>query len=146
MKKYLYFIPIIIFMGCSNVKSIYNDESLDTNNQSVKYILDKLNAIESDRSIVYFTNGFEGDTIELVNGEDVIFKLPIETKPQLGLAYAKAIFNEKEVKINIQATKPVKILLNKKGLKKHKFIYISKSDSKKDQYLIEYSNLKRDFY
>lgn len=81
MKKYLSFISIIIFMGCSNIKSIHRDGTLDENNQSVKYILNKLGAKEIDKSIVYFTNGFEGDTIELVNGQDIIFKLPIKTIP-----------------------------------------------------------------
>jgi|GEM_PF-5143987 len=146
LKKYLGFVTIIIFTGCSNVKSVYRRETLDANNQSVEYILNKLDAKEIDKSIVYFTNGFEGDTIEMVNGQDLIFKLPIETIPQLGLAHAKAISNEKEVKINIQTAKPILILLNGKELKEHKFIYISKEYSKRNRYLIEYSNLKRDFY
>jgi len=147
MKKVITLILLIIAsFGCSNIKIIYKKETLDTNDQATKYILNKLDAKQSSKSVLFFTTGFKGDSIELKNENNVIFNLPIETLSQLGLAHVETISNEDQLQINIQSPNPIKIFLNESDLKKYKFIYISKSETKRHRYLVEYSNRNRDFY
>lgn len=145
MKKYLIVILIIISAGCSNVKSIYRNNTLDINNRSIVQILEKNNGKENNKSIIYFTSGFDGDTIELINGSKTLFKLPIKTINQIGLANLETVLNDQEVKINILSARPVWFILNKEKLKTSKFIYISKEIFKNNKYVVEYSNLKKDF-
>ena len=147
MKKVITIILLIIAsFGCSNIKSIYKKETLDINDQAINYILNKLDAKQSSKSVLFFTTGFIGDSIELKNENNVIFKLSIETISQLGLAHVETISNENQLEITIQSSNPIKIFLNESDLKKYKFIYISKSETKKHQYLVEYSNRNRDYY
>ena len=145
MKKHLIIVLIIIFAGCANVKSIYRDNTLDVSNKSIEQILEKTKAKESNKSVVYFTSGFEGDTIELINGDKILFKLPIKTINQIGLANLETVLNDQEVRINILSAKPIRFLLNKEKLKTSKFVYISKEIFKNNRCIVEYSNLKKDF-
>jgi hypothetical protein len=93
---------MFILFGCSNIRSVYVDRVIDLNDKSVNYAIEKAKAKNVENSIIYFTNGFVNDTIELVNGNKKIFKLPIETIDQLGLAKVQTVDNTKEVKINIK--------------------------------------------
>jgi hypothetical protein len=135
---------MFILFGCSNIRSVYVDRVIDLNDKSVNYAIEKAKAKNVENSIIYFTNGFVNDTIELVNGNKNIFKLPIETIDQLGLAKVQTVDNTKEVKINIKLSKPLKFVLNPIELKKHKFIYISRVQFK-NKIIIEYTNIVKRF-
>lgn len=54
MKKYIIIIIIIISAGCSNVKSIYRENTLDVNNKSIQQILEKTKAKESNKFYCLF--------------------------------------------------------------------------------------------
>lgn len=143
MKKYI--ILILILASCKNVKSIYTESSLEVSNKSIQQILEKTNAKETNKSVVYFTDGFTGnDTIMLKNGNEIIFRHALKTIDQIGLANVKTVSNDKEVRIDVFSTKELTFVLNTKQLKKFKFIYISKNLIN-DKYIIEYSNRKKDF-
>ena len=144
MKKFSTSFLMFILFGCSNIRSVYVDRVIDLNDKSVNYAIEKAKAKNVENSIIYFTNGFVNDTIELVNGNKNIFKLPIETIDQLGLAKVQTVDNTKEVKINIKLSKPLKFVLNPIELKKHKFIYISRVQFK-NKIIIEYTNIVKRF-
>lgn len=144
MKKYVLF--ILMLVGCNNIKTVYHKSTLDINNKSIQQILEKAEAKEPSKSIVYFTSGFEGaDIVELLNDDKILFKHPLKTINEIGLANVETVSNEKEIKINILSNKPVSFVLNRKKTRNYKFIYISKEIFKADKYIIEYSNLKKDF-
>ncbi len=144
MKKISFSLIVIFLIGCSHIKSIYVNQDLNLNDKSVQYALEKAKAKNEDNSIIYFTNGFVNDTIELENGNQNLFTLPIETIDQIGLAMVQIVDNTKEVKINIKLSKPTKFALNPLELKNHKFIYISRVHGK-NKFIIEYTNSVKRF-
>jgi hypothetical protein len=146
MKKFIYIFSLFIFFGCTNVKHIYVLQDLDVNNKSVQNILDKFKAKENNKSIIFFTSWFEKDTVELINGDNLIFRKPLNTVAQLSFTTLGVVLNDEKVTINILTKKPIKIILNQEELKKHKFIYISRDAFNRKKITVEYSNIKRDFY
>lgn len=142
MKNLIFITFGLFFIGCSQVKNLFDHGKLDTTDVSIKDILHKFNAENKNQTLLYFTTGFKNDTIVLQNGKEILFDLPIETIDQLGLSIIEKIDNRFDVNITVKLQKPIKIRLNK--IKNYKFIYISRIINRK--FLVEYSNLKRDFY
>lgn len=140
MRNFLTSIFILIIVGCSNIKSVYEKQSLDTNDNSIKNVLEKLNAKESNKTILVFTSWFENDSLELVNGNESVFNKKLNTMSS-GLAIVKVLDNNKKIKITFSSKDSNTIILKESMLKKYKFIYISKDSTNKKEYLIKYSNV-----
>lgn len=139
--KYLQFtFLVLLFYSCSNVKSIYDAElTVDKNHRRSNYIIDKFE-IKSDNSIIYFTNGFKDDNLEVINGKDEIYNRSLNTVEQISLAGSCIIKNNMETSIIVGNQN--KIILNSKKLKLYKFIYLEKQGEK---YIITYTNKARSF-
>jgi hypothetical protein len=110
-----------------------------------KYTLEKLNATESYKSLIFLTAWFEKDTVQIINGEKMLKNEPANTLSQLSLAIAQVVENDKDVTINILSNKKTEIILTKNNLAKYKFVYISRSLDNRKKYLVEYTNKVRYF-
>ncbi len=141
MKKLSFIFIIILLFGCSNVQNKFLNEVPDFN----KYTLEKLNATESYKSLIFLTAWFEKDTVQIINGEKMLKNEPANTLSQLSLAIAQVVENDKDVTINILSNKKTEIILTKNNLAKYKFVYISRSLDNRKKYLIEYTNKVRYF-
>jgi len=140
MKKYLLLSCTVLFFSCSNVKSLFNNEK-SFPQYSNDLTLKKLNASESDKSLIFFTSNFANDTIEVVSGVNRLFKKSFTTENTVGLAGYEVIPNTQKAKISIESIR-THINLKEKELKKYKYIYVSK-DGK--HILIEYTNKAKMF-
>ena len=94
MRNILTYILILVFISCGNVKSVYETKILDSDINSIKNILDKSNAKDVNKTILVFTTGFEQDSLELSNENDVIYNKSLNTM-STGMALAKVVDNNK---------------------------------------------------
>ncbi len=104
--------------------------------------LKSFKATESDKSILFFLNFNESDSVKVSSNNKIILDKNLDYSPITGISEVKTIKNTKDLKIEFLRTVPIKILLNKKDLKKYKHIYISRKDG---NYLVEYSNKLKGF-
>ncbi|KGO84654.1 hypothetical protein [Flavobacterium suncheonense] len=141
MKSVAIFILIILTISCSGINYKYEND-VAYMNKWYDPTMKKLNADNSDTSIVFLTGYFEKDSVQIRNGSDIIFNSTISTSPQIGLAWFEVVKNEKAVYVDIRKSKTGKIKLPVKYLKKYKFVYISDRD---DKVLVEYTNKGRAF-
>lgn len=146
MKKLTNAIFIMLFISCSNVKFVLNDEPINSKDELTKSYLKKMLADNKTTSIIYFTSGFVGDTISLISQKKLIFSLPLETIPQLSLAHVKVIENKSDILIKVLSKKQVDINLDSTHLRDYKFVYISKKNYNCNKFIVEFSNIKKDFY
>ena len=145
MKNIFYFLTCLFAISCSNVKSTFSNDKLNMEDKIIQYKIKKAKAEESNKSILFLTSGFENDTIQIINGKEVLVNEPLETIAQLSLTTVQTVNNEEEVKINILSKKPTRISLNTGKLKTHKFIYIKRDIFNRKKYLVEYTNQSRNF-
>lgn len=131
----------ILFVQCSNIKSVSDGSFLNFDDKTIQYVLKKNLAGESNKNIIYFTSGFENENIEIKVGSDIVYSQKTNTISQLSLAHVQVIQNVNTISIKFDNSD---IFLNHDNLIKYKFIYISKLMNKK-KYLIEYSNKSRIF-
>lgn len=146
MKKMILLINSFFLLNCSGIHRVYENNNLDLNNKSTQYVVEKFDAKENNKSILFFTSGFEGVNIKIVNGKNEILEEDIETVHQIGFATLKTINNDFPVDVFISSNQEKLITLKKEDLKKNKFIYISKNIEKKNNYKVEYSNSVKSFF
>lgn len=100
-------------------------------------------ATDTKYSILFFTQGFNGEQITVKNSDGTVFKGSVLTNKKTGLAKNMRILNTENNSIYDQSTKKT-IFIDTKLAKKHKFIYVMKDPSAKDKpYKITYSDLLR---
>lgn len=140
MKKYIIISLTALFLGCSNVKSLYNNapSNIQVNNDPT---LKKLEATGIDKSIIFFTGGFKNDNIQLTNGSEILFNKSFTTGNNTGLANYEVVNNKSDAKILIRSI-DTEFILNSKRLRKYKCIYVSRVG---EQVSIEYSNTFKRF-
>ncbi len=118
------------------IKTVYENNSTIT--KSAK--LQKLDAYSPNKSVIVFTEGYWGDTIHIIIGEKVISKGVI-TIPQIGYANLEIVKNDPDIKVSFRDGSNQEIVLNKTDLKKYKYAYISKGNTKENEKIkIIYSN------
>jgi uncharacterized protein len=140
--KYTYSILLIFtLIGCSNIKTITDNSSLNRDDKTIQYILKKNLAEDSNKNILYFTSGFDNESIEVKSGNDIVYTGKATTIDQLSLAYVQVVSNDKPVTVKLNNTA---LSLNHENLNKYKFIYILKMLNI-DKYLVEYSNKNKNF-
>jgi len=100
-------------------------------------------ATEPQYSILFFTQGFNGEEITVKNDNGTLFKNKVVTNEQTGLAKNMRIVNTSITSIYDKASrKTIYIGTEKAG--KHKFIYVMKGDSDDEKpYKITYSDKLR---
>jgi len=104
--------------------------------------LKSFKATESDKSILFFLNFNESDSVKVTSDNEIILDKNLDYSPITGISEVKTIENTKNLKIVFLRILPIEILLVKKDLKKYKHIYISRKNGK---YLVEYSNILKGF-
>ena len=118
------------------IKTVYENNSTIT--KSAK--LQKLDAYSPNKSVIVFTEGYWGDTIHIIIGEKVISK-GVVTIPQIGYANLEIVKNDFDIKVSFRDGSNQEIVLNKTDLKKYKYAYISKGNTKENEKIkIIYSN------
>ncbi len=141
MKSISFIFIFFLLFGCSNVKSKFLNEVPDFN----KYVLEKLEATESNKSLIFLTAWFEKDTVQIINGKKMLRNEPAKTISQLSLAVAQVVENDKDVTIKVLSNQKTEITLTKNDLAKYKFVYIRRSLDNRKKYLVEYTNKIRYF-
>lgn len=136
--KYLQFtFLILLFYSCSNVKSLYEKESIVVNDKRSNFLIKKFE-LGNEKSILYFTESFNDNHVK-VSGETIIFDRIIRTLEQLGFADSCIVGNHSNVLITIDNKN---ILIPAEKLKLYKFIYLGKQG---ERYIITYTNKARTF-
>lgn len=108
-----------------------------------KKFLEGYKATDAQYSILFFTQGFNGEQITVKNTKGTVFKGSILTNKKTGLAKNMRIINTENNSIYDQATKKT-IFIDTKLASKHKFIYVMKDLSTPEKpYKITYSDLLR---
>lgn len=141
MKNLSFIFIFFLLIGCSNVKSKFLNQNPDFN----KYMLEKLEATETNKSIIFLTAWFEKDTVQIINGEKMLYNAPAKTISQLSLAVAQVVENDKDVTVKVFSEKQTKIILSKANLAKYKFVYIRRNIDNRKKFLVEYTNKIRYF-
>lgn len=136
----------VVFHSCNGVKNVYTAGALDMGNHMVKKTLEVSKAEAENLSIIHFTYGFDGEIIQIRNGEDVVFDHKAYTIPQLSLCCVQVVDRTKNVTINIHLKNSKSFLfsLNKKKMRSYKFVYINKMLDQ-DRFVVEYSNKNKNF-
>lgn len=100
-------------------------------------------ATEPQYSILFFTQGFNGEQITVKNSNGTVYKGSVLTDKTTGLAKNMRILNTENNSIYDQATKKT-IFIDTKMAKQYKFIYVMKDLSNTEKpYKITYSDLLR---
>lgn len=108
--------------------------------QAKQKFLEAYNATEKQYSILFFTQGFNGEKLEVKNDNNTLFKGAVKTNKTTGLAKNMRIVNDEETSIYDAATKKT-IYINARKASKHKFIYVMKGSANEDKpYKITYSD------
>ena len=145
MKNLIYISLCFIILSCSNIKSAFSNDTLDLNDKAIKYELNRLKANDPKKSILYLTAWFEKDTIQIINGKNLLYNEPGNTIAQLSHTTIQVIENTEKVEVNILSKKPTKISLDLEKLKSHKFIYLSRKLDNRKKYVVEYTNRSRSY-
>lgn len=129
------------------VEKIYYTEQTRNDFRAVsekvqKKFLKDYKADTPEYAILFFTQGFNGEKIEVRNEEEIIFVDGVTTDKTTGLAKNMRINVTLETEIYDKATKK-KIFIKPEKIKKHKFIYIMKDKNAEQPYKITYSDKLR---
>jgi hypothetical protein len=109
-------------------------------------ILNHYQAEAEDKSLITFTNGFLGDTINITNHHETKQKILL-TERSVGLSCSHTVNNQFRVEITYLSSGD-KIILRPKYLRKYKYVYIGRNryeKSKRRKYTVIYSNTMRTF-
>ncbi|WP_372473913.1 hypothetical protein AB4865_01185 [Capnocytophaga sp. ARDL2] len=124
------------------VEQVKNDFRSVTEEQKNKFLTD-YKATEPQYSILFFTQGFNGEEVRVENSNGIHFKGGVTTNQQTGLAKNMRILNTENHSIFDVATRKT-IFINAELASQHKFIYVMKdANNKETPYKITYSDLLR---
>jgi len=113
-------------------------------NENTQYdFLVAYKATEPHYSILFFTQGFNGEQITVKNDNGTLFKDEVKTDLQTALAKNMRIVNTSITSIYDKSTRKT-IYIHPEKANKHKFIYVMKGDPNEDKpYKITYSDKLR---
>lgn len=165
-RSLLFILCTIVFVSCktSNVKKTPNEKKEEkrallkkeesavfyteqvkndfraVSDQAKQKFLEAYNATDKQYSILFFTQGFNGEKLEVKNDNNILYKGAVKTNKTTGLAKNMRIVNDEETSIYDAATKKT-IYINARKASKHKFIYVMKGSVNEDKpYKITYSD------
>ena len=107
-----------------------------------KKFLKDYKADTPEYAILFFTQGFNGEKLEVKNEEEVIFTDHVTTDKTTGLAKNMRINRNLDTEIYDRETKK-KIYVKAEKASKHKFVYIMKDTNGEQPYKITYSDKLR---
>ncbi len=123
-------------------EQVKNDFRAVSESAKLKF-LEAYKATDKQYSILFFTQGFNGEDVVVKNDNETLYKGSILTNKRTGLAKNMRILNTEETSIYDKATKKT-IYLKTDKAHKHKFIYVMKSNENDDKpYKITYSDKLR---
>ncbi len=123
-------------------EQIKNDFRAVTENVQYKF-LQSYQATEKQYSILFFTQGFNGEEIHVKNDEGTLFKGSVLTNKKTGLAKNMRIVNTEVTSIYDKATKKT-IYINSDKAAKYKFVYVMKGNMDDEKpYKITFSDKLR---
>src|SRR5690606_38976587 len=105
--------------------------------------LEAYNATDKQYSILFFTQGFNGENVVVKNDNTTLYKGSVLTNKTTGLAKNMRIVNSERTSILDKATQKT-IYIDADKARKHKFIYVMKGNVNDDKpYKITYSDKLR---
>ncbi|WP_143037777.1 hypothetical protein [Paenimyroides marinum] len=105
--------------------------------------LEAYNATDKQYSILFFTQGFNGEDVIVKNDNSTLYKGSVLTNKTTGLAKNMRIVNTEVTSIYDKATKKT-IYINTNKASKHKFVYVMKGNPDEEKpYKITYSDKLR---
>lgn len=123
-------------------EQIKNDFRSVTENVQYKF-LQSYQATEKQYSILFFTQGFNGEEIHVKNEEGTLFKGSVLTNKKTGLAKNMRIVNTEVTSIYDKSAKKT-IYINSDKASKYKFIYVMKGNKEDEKpYKITFSDKLR---
>lgn len=123
-------------------EQIKNDFRAVTATAQQKF-LETYKATEKQYSILFFTQGFNGEEVVVKNDEGTLYKGIVLTNKKTGLAKNMRIINTEVTSIYDKESKKT-IYINSEKARKHKFIYVMKGNASEDKpYKITFSDKLR---
>lgn len=123
-------------------EQIRNDFRAVSENTQYQF-LEAYKATEKQYSILFFTQGFNGEDITVKNNKGTLYKGSVTTNKTTGLAKNMRIVNTETTSIYDKATKKT-IYIHPEKIGTHKFVYIMKGNlSDEKPYKITYSDKLR---
>lgn len=123
-------------------EQIKNDFRAVSESAQAKFI-EAYKATDKQYSILFFTQGFNGETVTVKNDKETLFKGMVLTNKKTGLAKNMRIVNTNSTSVYDSATKKT-IYINEEKAQKHKFIYVMKGNVNDDKpYKITFSDKLR---
>ena len=143
MKKIALLLLCNLFILCSPIKTQVRDDFRSASDVEKKMFLKKLNATNSDKSVLILTQGYKGEKIIATQGNKTVFSgYPISNlKTQLADYFS--FESTKSLLIHDNFSK-LDVIIEPKNSSKHKFIYLRKEYKKGvATYQLTYSNTLR---
>lgn len=137
---------LILFIQCKPYKVEFKEFDNKMREELEIRILKHYQAEDVDKSLITFTYGFLGDTIDIANHYETK-QISLVSEESLGLSCSHPVNNQFRVEITYLSSGD-KIILMPKYLKKYKYVYIGRNryeKSKRRKYSVIYSNTKRTF-
>lgn len=143
MKPTALILIAFIFAMCKTPKVEFKEYHSWMDASMIENYLMKLNASDDRYSLLIFTNGFNGELIEIINGDEIVFHNVLNSIQNLGFA--------KEFRIDNTKLTTVKELKRKYSFKikseiaiKYKYIYVHRNISN-GKYTITFSHNLKNF-
>lgn len=130
---------VLLFCNCTNVKLLYEKESKGIDDKRSNLLIKKFE-LGNEKSILYFTEGFNDNYAKISFEKTIIFEREIKTIEQLGFADSCIIGNSNNILITIDNNKD--IVIPAETLKLYKFIYLEKQGKK---FIVICTNRARSF-
>lgn len=123
-------------------EQIRNDFRAVNENTQYEFLV-AYKATDPHYSILFFTQGFDGEEVTVKNDNGTLFKNKVKTNPDTALAKNMRIVNTSITSIYDKSTRKT-IYLHPENASKYKFIYVMKGDPADEKpYKITYSDKLR---
>ncbi len=143
MKNIMLLLILCIFTMCKTPKVEYKEYELSLPESVVERALISLNATEDKYSVLIFTQGFTGETMEITNGNEMVFHNVLKSIQNLGYAKKFRIDNTQLTTIT-ELPQQYSFTVKSKMAMNYKYIYIHRNISN-GRYTITYSNTLKGF-
>jgi hypothetical protein len=143
MKKITLILFCNLFILCSPIKTVVRDDFRSASTVEKEMFLKKLNATNSDKSVLILTQGYKGEKIIATQGNKTVFSEYPISNLKTELADYFSFESTKPLLIQDNFSK-LEVNIEPKKASKYKFIYLRKEYKKSvATYQVTYSNTLR---
>jgi len=159
MKNLFYiFLLSLLLISCSTTRTVNivtngKEEMVDISSSDTQFrddfthvpveakeaFLIKHKANESNYTMLFLTLGYKGEIVKIYSPTSTIYNGTTYTLKSNGIAGYMRVSNAQDILITDDYSKTT-VLLESKYLKKYKFVYVMKDNTKNKPYTVTYSN------